>query len=121
MAANEDKSAKQLAYEKFENVFKDTLIEQILAHAKKYKLPEQYLTWFEKVSSTCRVVYVNLKPINLDSVWLMLAFASPMEPDLTLTGCACFWSGTQSDTIIVLESQHLGWKVQQRHVGTRLR
>ncbi|KAH6652170.1 isoprenoid synthase domain-containing protein [Truncatella angustata] len=48
MASPQDKSAKQLAYEKFENVFKDTLIEQILGHAKKYKLPEEYLTYFER-------------------------------------------------------------------------
>ncbi|KAK6066445.1 farnesyl pyrophosphate synthase [Seiridium cupressi] len=48
MASAQDKSAKQLAYEKFENVFKNDLIEQILAHAKKYKLPAEYLTYFEK-------------------------------------------------------------------------
>jgi hypothetical protein len=48
--ADEQKTAKQLAYEKFENVFKDTLLEQILGHAKKYKLPAEYLAYFEKVS-----------------------------------------------------------------------
>jgi hypothetical protein len=51
MASTQDKSAKQLAYDKFENVFKNTLIEQILGHAKKYKLPEEYLAYFEKVSA----------------------------------------------------------------------
>ncbi|KAI1853788.1 hypothetical protein JX265_003878 [Neoarthrinium moseri] len=39
---------KKAAYEKFENVFKNDLIEQILGHAKKYKLPQEYQVWFEK-------------------------------------------------------------------------
>lgn len=51
MSATPDKTAKELAYEKFENVFKDTLVDQILAHAKKCKLPQDYQDWFEKVSS----------------------------------------------------------------------
>ncbi|KAH8664274.1 isoprenoid synthase domain-containing protein [Xylariales sp. PMI_506] len=46
--ASTDKTAKQLAYEKFENVFKNTLVDQIMGHAKKYKLPQEYQVWFEK-------------------------------------------------------------------------
>lgn len=53
MASNQEKSAKQVAYDTFEDVFKKDLIPQILGHAKKYKLPEEYLAWFEKVSVIC--------------------------------------------------------------------
>lgn len=60
MSATEEKSPKQLAYEKFENVFKNTLVEQILGHAKKYKLPTEYLEYFEKVSTI--VVFMFHQP-----------------------------------------------------------
>ncbi|KAI0122903.1 isoprenoid synthase domain-containing protein [Xylariales sp. AK1849] len=48
MASTEEKTAKQLAYEKFEGIFKESLVKDILGHAKKYKLPKEYQEWFEK-------------------------------------------------------------------------
>lgn len=62
MSATQEKSDKQVAYEKFENVFKNTLIEQILGHAKKYKLPAEYLTYFEKVGISCHPFLVTAYP-----------------------------------------------------------
>lgn len=38
--------------EQFESVF-PSLVEDLLAHAKKYNLPENALQWFEKVGIQC--------------------------------------------------------------------
>lgn len=42
--------AKTPEYTKFENVFKDKLVSQLLENAQKYNLPKEQLDWFKKVS-----------------------------------------------------------------------
>lgn len=41
--------AKTPEYTKFENVFKDKLVSQLLESAQKYNLPKEQLDWFKKV------------------------------------------------------------------------
>ncbi|KAK8038085.1 Farnesyl pyrophosphate synthetase [Apiospora phragmitis] len=41
--------AKTPEYTKFENVFKDKLVAQLLENAQKYNLPKEQLDWFKKV------------------------------------------------------------------------
>jgi hypothetical protein len=73
MAATPDKSAKELAYAKFENVFKETLISQILGHAKKCKLPKEYQDYFEKVSIYSRLFLLSVTS-HLDYTFFWLPY-----------------------------------------------
>lgn len=41
--------AKTPEYTKFENVFKDKLVSQLLENAQRYNLPKEQLDWFKKV------------------------------------------------------------------------
>lgn len=43
--------AKTPEYTKFENVFKDKLVSQLLENAQKYNLPKEQLDWLKKVKT----------------------------------------------------------------------
>lgn len=48
--------SKSAALEKFESVF-PTLVEDLLAHAKSYGLPQNALDWYKNVSRYPRGMY----------------------------------------------------------------